>query len=130
MQRLGLLLVIGASLASPAAEGYGKATYTVNDNFNFGGSVWGTPSVLNSGATGIYYAGNVTLTAPGSWLPNGLGVYVSADLGWWQIGTTDAFYGVRRFPGAFPTRAMRIGTPAWLSPGKWSRSICVTTRAT
>ena len=58
-------------------EGYGKATYTVNDNFNFGGSVWGTPSVLNSGPTGIYYAGNVTLTAPGGWLPHDLGFYVS-----------------------------------------------------
>src|ERR1700730_18191962 len=42
-------------------EGYGKATYTVNDNFNFGGSIWGSPSVLNSGAPGIYYAGNITL---------------------------------------------------------------------
>ena len=86
-------------------EGYGKATYTVNDNFNFGGSIWGTPSVLNSGATGIYYAGNVTLTAPGGWLPNGLGVYVSADLGWWQIGTTDAFYGVSAFPGGIPYKS-------------------------
>jgi len=80
-------------------EFYGKATYTVNDNFNFGGSIWGSPvlgngmaGVLDSGAYGIYYAGNVTLTAPSTWLPNGIGASVSADVGYWQLGTTDAFY--------------------------------------
>lgn len=81
-------------------EGYGKATYTVNDNFNFGGSIWGSPSVLNSGAPGIYYTGNVTFTAPSNVLPNGLGVLFSADVGWWQLGTSDAFYAA---PPAFPT---------------------------
>jgi Bacterial protein of unknown function (Gcw_chp) len=81
-------------------EGYGKATYTVNDNFNFGGSIWGSPSVLNSGAPGIYYAGNVTFTAPSNVLPNGVGVLFSADVGWWQLGTSDAFYAA---PPAFPT---------------------------
>jgi uncharacterized protein (TIGR02001 family) len=74
-------------------EGYGKATYTLNDNFEFGGSIWGSPSVLNSGAYGVYYTGNVTLTAPEGLLPHGIGSYVSADAGWWQLGTTDAFYG-------------------------------------
>ncbi len=83
-------------------EGYGKATYTVNDNFNFGGSIWASPSVLNSGATGIYYTGNVMLTAPAAWLPKGIGAYVSADIGWWQFGTTDAFYGIPAFPGGIP----------------------------
>ena len=73
-------------------EGYGKATYTVNDNFNFGGSIWGSPSVLNSGAPGIFYAGNATFTAPSNWLPNGIGLVFSADVGWWQLGTSDAFY--------------------------------------
>jgi Bacterial protein of unknown function (Gcw_chp) len=81
-------------------EGYGKATYTVNDNFNFGGSIWGSPSVLNSGAPGIYYTGNVTFTAPSNVLPNGLGVLFSADVGWWQLGTSDAFYAA---PPVFPT---------------------------
>jgi uncharacterized protein (TIGR02001 family) len=74
-------------------EGYGKATYTLNDHFEFGGSIWGSPSVLNSGASGVYYTGNVTLTAPTTWFPHGIGAYVSADVGWWQLGTTDAFYG-------------------------------------
>jgi uncharacterized protein (TIGR02001 family) len=83
-------------------EGYGKATYTLNDNINFGGSVWITPSVLNSGATGVYTAGTATLIAPAAWLPKGIGAYVSVDLGWWQFGTTDAFYGVAAFPGGIP----------------------------
>lgn len=88
-------------------ELYGKLTYTVNNNFNFGGSVWGAPNlgengmgagVLNSGAPGVYYTGNVTLTAPSTWLPNGIGTYVSADLGYWELGTTDAFYGAIQLP--------------------------------
>ena len=88
-------------------EGYGRATYTVNDNFSFGGSIWGSPSVLNSGAPGIYYAGNATFTAPSSWLPSGIGASFSADIGWWQLGTSDAFYCTMPGPvgvcgGAFP----------------------------
>jgi uncharacterized protein (TIGR02001 family) len=83
-------------------EVYGKATYTVNDNFNFGGSVWYSPSVLNTGARGIYYAGNVTLTAPSTWLPSGLGMYVSGDLGYWSLGTSDLFYAVPAFPAGVP----------------------------
>ncbi len=83
-------------------EGYGKATVTVNDNFAFGGQIWGSPSVLNSGADGIYYTGNVTLTAPTTWFPNGIGAYASADVGWWQLGTSDAFYAVAGFPAGIP----------------------------
>ena len=83
-------------------EGYGKATVTVNDNFAFGAQIWGSPSVLNSGAPGIYYTGNVTLTAPTTWFPNGIGAYASADVGWWQLGTSDAFYAVAGFPAGIP----------------------------
>jgi len=83
-------------------EGYGKATVTVNDNFAFGGQIWGSPSVLNSGAPGIYYTGNVTLTAPTTWFPNGIGAYASADVGYWQLGTSDAFYAVPAFPAGVP----------------------------
>ena len=91
-------------------EFYGKATYTLNDNVAFGGQIWGSPvfrdpglaGVLDSGAYGIYYTGNLTLTAPTTWLPNGLGAYASADVGWWQLGTSDAFYGVAGFPGGIP----------------------------
>jgi copper(I)-binding protein len=80
-------------------EGYAKATYTLNDYFNFGGGISGSPSVFNMGGYGIYYSGNATLTAPASWLPGGVGAYLSADVGWWQLGTTDAFYAA---PPAFP----------------------------
>ena len=83
-------------------EFYGKGTYTVNDNSNFGGSIWGSPSVLNSGAYGIYYTGNVTFIAPSTWLMNGIGASLSADIGYWQLGTAGAFYAVPAFPGGVP----------------------------
>ena len=90
-------------------EFYGKATYVVNDNWSVGAQIWGSPvlgrgvaGVLNSGADGIFYTGNVTYTAPSNFLGNGVGAYVSADLGWWQLGTSDAFYGVAAFPNGVP----------------------------
>jgi Bacterial protein of unknown function (Gcw_chp) len=92
---------LGGNVAKQNAsfwEVYGKGTYTVNDNFNFGGSVWYSPNVVNTGAWGVYYAGNVTLTAPTAWFSNGLGMYASADVGYWNLGTSDAFYGVPAFP--------------------------------
>lgn len=86
-------------------EFYGKAVYTVNDNFNFGGSIWGAPNlgaagagVYNMGTPSVYYAGTVVLTAPSTWLPYGIGAYVSADVGYWQFGTADAFYGTVTMP--------------------------------
>jgi uncharacterized protein (TIGR02001 family) len=90
-------------------EFYGKGTYTVNDNWSLGAQIWGSPvfgtglaGVLNSGASGIYYTGNITYTAPTSWFSNGIGAYASADVGWWQLGTSDAFYAVPAFPGGVP----------------------------
>jgi hypothetical protein len=72
-------------------EIYGKATYTVNDQFSFGGSVNWSPSVLNSGAEGTYLAGTVKYILPTA-LPNGIGWFISADVGHWFLGTTDSFY--------------------------------------
>jgi Bacterial protein of unknown function (Gcw_chp) len=50
-------------------EGYAKATYAVSDNFAFGGSVFYSPSVLNSGADGrlatAISAAGETMTSPG-----------------------------------------------------------------
>lgn len=74
-------------------EFYAKATYTVNDNLSLGVQEWYSPSVVNSGADGWYTTGNVTLTAPTSWFTNGLGAYASGDVGYWALGTSDAFYG-------------------------------------
>jgi Bacterial protein of unknown function (Gcw_chp) len=75
-------------------EWYGKATYTVNDNLSFGVQEWYSPSVVNTGAHGWYSAGNITLTAPTTWFTNGIGAYISGDVGYWSLGTSDSFYGV------------------------------------
>jgi hypothetical protein len=78
-------------------EIYGKATYTFNDQWAAGVQEWYSPSVVNTGARGWFSAGNVTWTAPGTLLPNGLGMYISGDLGYWDLGTSDAFYGVTKY---------------------------------
>jgi uncharacterized protein (TIGR02001 family) len=76
-------------------EIYGKGTFTVNDQFSIGGSVYYSSSVLNSGAPGTYLAGTAKWTAPSTvQLPLGAGLYISGDAGYWWLGTSDAFYGV------------------------------------
>lgn len=76
-------------------EGYVKATYTFNDQWAAGIQEWYSPSVANTGASGWYTVGNVTFTEPSTWYPagTGLGGYISADLGYWALGTSDVFYG-------------------------------------
>jgi uncharacterized protein (TIGR02001 family) len=73
-------------------EVYAKGTFTVNDQLAFGASAYYSPSVLNSGAPGTYVSGNVKVTAPSNTLPNGLGLYFSAEAGYWWLGTSDNFY--------------------------------------
>jgi uncharacterized protein (TIGR02001 family) len=73
-------------------EVFAKGTYTVNDQLAFGASAYYSPSVLNSGAPGTYVSGNVKVTAPSNTLPNGLGLYASAEAGYWWLGTSDNFY--------------------------------------
>jgi hypothetical protein len=80
-------------------EVYGKATYTFNDQWAAGIQEWYSPNVLNSGAYGWYTTGNVTYTAPSTWFTNGLGMYLSGDVGYWALGTSDSFYAA---PPAFP----------------------------
>src|SRR5215472_5433474 len=79
-------------------EVYGKGTYTVNDQFSFGGSIYYSPSVSNSGAWGTYLAGTAKYIFPNTPLPWGIGAYLSGDVGYWWLGTSDAFYGVAAFP--------------------------------
>jgi uncharacterized protein (TIGR02001 family) len=83
-------------------EWYAKATYTINDQWAAGLQEWYSPSVSNTGASGWYTVGNVTYTAPGTWFPanSGIGGYISADLGYWALGTSDVFYGTG-LPGPF-----------------------------
>jgi hypothetical protein len=94
-------------------EVYGKGTYTVNDQFSFGGSVFYSPSVLNSGADGTYIAGTAKYVLP-TVLPNGIGWFVSADVGHWFLGTSDSFYCTQNaigtacgglFPGGIPYKS-------------------------
>jgi len=73
-------------------EVYGKATYTFNDQWAAGIQEWYSPSVVNTGAWGFFTTGNVTFTAPSTWFTNGLGMYASADLGYWDLGTSNIFY--------------------------------------
>jgi len=80
-------------------EVYGKDTYTFNDSVALTGDVYYSPSWLNSGAYGLYASGILKLTAPATWLPNGIGAFVTGELGYYWFGTTDAFYGTPTFPG-------------------------------
>jgi Bacterial protein of unknown function (Gcw_chp) len=79
-------------------EVYGKGSYAFNDSVTVGGDVFYSPSWLNSGASGTYASGTFKLTAPSNTLPNGIGAYVSGELGHYWFGTTDAFYGTPLFP--------------------------------
>jgi hypothetical protein len=73
-------------------EIYGKATYTINDQWAVGIQEWYSPSVLNSGADGWFTTGNITFTVPSSMLPSGIGMLISGDAGYWALGTSDNFY--------------------------------------
>jgi Bacterial protein of unknown function (Gcw_chp) len=92
-------------------EIYAKGTYTVNDQFSFGGSVYWSPSVLNSGADGTFLAGTGKYILP-TVLPNGIGWFISADVGHWFLGTSDSFYCTQSggvcaapFPGGIPYKS-------------------------
>src|SRR5262245_34482568 len=69
-------------------EIYGKATYNFTDAFLVGASLYYSPSVLNSGASGLYGELNAkyTFAAWGVITP-----YVSGAVGYWSLGTSDAF---------------------------------------
>jgi Bacterial protein of unknown function (Gcw_chp) len=92
-------------------EIYGKATYTMNDWFSFGSSVYWSPSVANSGADGTYVAGTAKYILP-TIFPQDIGWFISADLGHWFLGTTDSFYCTQSggvcappFPGGIPYKS-------------------------
>ena len=50
-------------------EWYGKATYTINDQWAVGIQEWYSPSVSNTGAGGWFTIGNLTYTVPSTWFP-------------------------------------------------------------
>lgn len=75
-------------------EVYGKVAYTFNDYFTMGGNVFYSPNFLNTGADGTYASATAKLTAPGTFLPNGVGAYLSGEFGRQWLGTSDGFYSV------------------------------------
>jgi uncharacterized protein (TIGR02001 family) len=97
------LNALGGNVAKANAsfwEVYGKATYTINDQWSVGDQEYYSPSVANTGAWGWFSTGNVTFTAPSTWFangPSGLGGYISGDLGYWDLGTSDVFYGLTKY---------------------------------
>ena len=72
-------------------EFYAKASYAVTDALGVGAAVYYSPNVLNTGADGIYVSGNAKYTFPA--FANGVQVYVSGEVGYWDLGTSDSFYG-------------------------------------
>jgi uncharacterized protein (TIGR02001 family) len=93
-------------------EVYGKATYTFNDQWAAGIQEYYSPSVTNTGAWGWFSTGNITWTAPSTTFQNGLGMYISGDLGYWDLGTSDAFYGTG-LPGPFTNGVKYTSYATW-----------------
>jgi uncharacterized protein (TIGR02001 family) len=83
-------------------EVYAKVNYTVNDNIVLGAYAYYSPSVLNSGADGVFFGA----TAKYTWaaFANGVAPYISGEVGHWSLGTSDPFYGIpgTRFAGGIP----------------------------
>jgi len=77
-------------------EAYAKANYNITDAFVVGVGFNYSPSVLNSGAKGYYYNANAKYTFAA--MSNGVTPYVSGQVGYWSLGTTDVFYAVPAFP--------------------------------
>jgi hypothetical protein len=77
-------------------EVFGKFNYTFNDNFSAGGYVYYSPSVLNSGAEGWFFGGAAKYAFAA--FSNGVQPYISGDVGYWDLGTTDSFYGIPANP--------------------------------
>jgi uncharacterized protein (TIGR02001 family) len=85
-------------------EAYGKANYTLNDNWQVGINEYYSPNFLNSGAWGNYASITGRYTAPSTTFgKSGVGMYVSGEFGRQWFGTTDAFYGVDSVLGHFAT---------------------------
>ena len=81
-------------------EVYAKGAYTAGD-FVFGGNFYYSPNFLNLGAEGEYLSGTIKWTAPSSFpLPKDIGAYISGELGYQWLGTSDSFYGLPGTPFA------------------------------
>jgi len=85
-------------------EVYAKGTYTISDQWSVEGQYYYSPDVAGTGAYGNYFTGNLTYTAPATWFPanSGLGGYISGDVGYWDLGTSNVFYGNASSSGVNP----------------------------
>jgi hypothetical protein len=96
-------LPINGSVAKTDAsfyEFYGKVNYAVTDAFGVGAFVYYSPNVLNTGADGIFYGGNAKYTFAA--FGPGITPYVSGEIGYWDLGTSDLFYSSTSFPNGTP----------------------------
>lgn len=90
----GEIAVNSLALGVPAAnldywEIYFKPTYVVNDVFTVGGNLYYTDSYAGSGSDGTYLSGTVKVDFSKWSTINGVGFYVSAELGYQWLGETD-----------------------------------------
>jgi len=76
-------------------EVYAKVNYAVTDAFGVGAYVYYSPNVLNTGADGVFYGGTAKYSFPA--FANGVQWYTSGEVGHWDLGTSDAFYGFTNY---------------------------------
>lgn len=86
-------------------EIFAKVNYALNDQIGLGAFVYYSPNVLNTGADGVYFGGNAKYTFPA--MTNGMQWYASGEVGHWDLGTSDAFYGLPGtiFAGGIPYKS-------------------------
>lgn len=72
-------------------EVYAKATYTFNDSFSVGAQFYYADSWLNTGASGAFLNGTAKYVLPSTWMPGGIGAYISGDLAHYWLGTATNF---------------------------------------
>jgi uncharacterized protein (TIGR02001 family) len=87
-------------------EIYAKVNYAFNDNFGMGAFVYYSPDVLNTGADGVFFGGNAKYTF-NAWA-NGVQPYISGEIGYWDLGTSDAFYANTKY-ASYATWSLGIG---------------------
>ena len=76
-------------------EVFGKVTWTINDYLTIGANAFYSPDYLNSGADGTYVSATAKFTGPA--MSNGLGWYVSGEIGEQFLGTSDTFFSLGAF---------------------------------
>ncbi len=100
-------------------EIFAKVNYAVTDQLGLGAFVYYSPNVLNTGADGVYFGGNAKYTFPA--FANGVQWYTSGEVGYWDLGTSDGFYGCSPAVGGCLTN--NIGGIPYKSYATWNLGI-------